>query len=184
MNNQKSRKNQGKRMEHRDVIDITIMLPAGRLPVALMKHVADLAEEHGFSIYLSTLQNLRMLDVPKDKEDQIKQQLAPHTITYKKAGQFPIPRICIGTPHCKLGTVDTEKLSATIISRYKNREATKAKLKIAIAGCVLSCSGKRSEKPPDCLTPARSPSPLSFRSISEILKPSVVLANFLRRSII
>jgi NAD(P)H-nitrite reductase large subunit len=39
--------------------------------------------------------------------------------------------------------IDTRKLSEKILARFAKREKTKAKLKIAISGCILSCSGTR-----------------------------------------
>ena len=124
-------------------ISITIMLPAGRLPADLMKSVADLATQYGFSVYLSVLQNLRLINVPKQSEQEIKEQLASFQLTFKGPGQFPVPRICIGKPHCKLGVIDTEELSSVVTERYRDRKSTKAKLKLAISGCVLSCSGSK-----------------------------------------
>ena len=120
---------------------ITIMLPAGRLPVKLMMKIGELARQYDFSIYLSTQQNLRLINVPKELEQRIKDELAVFKLSYKGPGQFPIPRICIGKPHCNLGVVDTEELSAAILARNSSRTGNKAKLKIAIAGCILSCSG-------------------------------------------
>ena len=122
---------------------ITIILPAGRLPVDLMKKITEISEQYDISIYLSTLQNLRLINVPVDREKQIREELSVFNVQFKGAGQFPVPRICIGKPHCNLGVIDTEELSSVILARYGNRSKTKAKLKIAIAGCILSCSGSK-----------------------------------------
>ena len=122
---------------------ITILLPAGRLGTPLMNTVAALSEQYGFSQYLSTLQNLRLINVSEEHVEDIKKEIARHGVGFKGPGLFPIPRICIGKPHCNLGVIDTEKLSEKILAYFKNREKTKAKLKIAISGCILSCSGTR-----------------------------------------
>ncbi|THB76603.1 MAG: nitrite reductase [Desulfobulbaceae bacterium] len=122
---------------------ITILLPAGRLDTPLMKTIAALSDQYGFSQYLSTLQNLRLIDVPEEHVEDIKKEIAQYEVGFKGPGLFPIPRICIGKPHCNLGVIDTEELSQEIITYFKNRKKTKAKLKIAISGCILSCSGTR-----------------------------------------
>ena len=122
-------------------MDITVLLPAGRLPLNVMAKAHDVAEKHGLGIYLSTAQNLRLLDVPEELVDEVKAELAAVGADFKGPGKFPLPRICIGKTHCKLGLIDTEKLSDRILERFKGRKKTKPKFKIAVSGCVLCCSG-------------------------------------------
>lgn len=124
-------------------VSITVLLPAGRLPLDIMQKAHDLATRYGLEVYLSTLQNLRLLNVPQAAVTEIKDSLAALGADFKAPGKFPIPRICVGAPHCNLGLIDTRKLSEKILARFAKREKTKAKLKIAISGCILSCSGTR-----------------------------------------
>ncbi len=119
---------------------ITILLPAGRLPLELMQKVNELVREHDFCLYLSQQQNLRLINVDKEKVDEIKEALAPLKLTFKQPGLFPLPRVCVGSPHCNMGNIDTEELSSKIMDRFGDREKTKAKLKISIAACPLDCS--------------------------------------------
>jgi sulfite reductase beta subunit-like hemoprotein len=119
------------------------LLPAGRLPLDVMHKAHDLAARYGLEIYLSTLQNLRFLNVPQSAVAEIKNSLAVLGADFKVPGKFPVPRICVGKPHCNLGLIDTKELSEKILARFAKREKTKAKLKIAISGCILSCSGTR-----------------------------------------
>ncbi|MBC8317955.1 MAG: nitrite reductase [Desulfobulbaceae bacterium] len=122
-------------------MDITVLLPAGRLPLDIMAKAHAVAEKHGLAIYLSTAQNLRLLDVPEDRIDEVKEELAAVGADFKGPGKFPLPRVCIGERHCKLGLIDTEKLSDRILERFEGRPKTKPKFKIAVSGCVLCCSG-------------------------------------------
>lgn len=124
--------------------NITILLPAGRLPIELIKKVTALSDRYGFSLYLSTSQNLRLINVPSSATDTIKDELKRHGAEFKEPGKFPIPRICIGKPHCNLGVIDTEELSNIILNHFSGRKKTKGKLKIAISGCTLCCSGTKS----------------------------------------
>lgn len=124
-------------------VSITVLLPAGRLPLDIMQKAHDLAARYDLEVYLSTLQNLRLLNVPQSAVAEIKESLAALGADFKAPGKFPIPRICIGAPHCNLGLIDTRELSEKILARFATREKTKAKLKIAISGCILSCSGTR-----------------------------------------
>ncbi len=120
-------------------VSITVLLPAGRLPLDIMKTTQELATKHGFGIYCSLTQNIRLINVPEAVVEQVKSELAAIGADFKGPGKFPLPRICIGKPHCNLGVVDTEKLSDAILERFSDRKKTKAKFKIAIAGCTVGC---------------------------------------------
>jgi sulfite reductase beta subunit-like hemoprotein len=127
-------KNQGK-------ISVTILLPGGRLPLDIMETALGLARKYKLRVYLSTLQNLRLLDVPERLLDEIKKPLADLGAEFKAPGRFPVPRVCVGSDYCKLGLIDTEALSIKILANFGVRKTTKAKLKIAIAACAIGCPG-------------------------------------------
>lgn len=122
-------------------VSITILLPGGRLPLDIMGTALGLAKKYKLGIYLSTLQNLRLLDVPASLLDEIKKPLADLGAEFKAPGRFPIPRVCVGRDYCKLGLIDTEALSRKILAHFAGRKKTKAKLKIAIAACAMGCPG-------------------------------------------
>ncbi len=119
---------------------ITVLLPAGRLPLNIMKTAQELAENHSFDIYLSLQQNLRLINVPEAVVKDVKEKLAKLGAEFKAPGKFPLPRICVGKPHCNLGVVNTEQLSKKILQQFRGRKHTKARFKIAIAGCTIGCS--------------------------------------------
>ena len=122
-------------------VSITVLLPAGILPLELMAAAHRLASRYSLRVYLSTAQNLRLIDVPEDVAEGVKAELTQLGAQLKGPGKFPIPRVCVGEGHCNLGLIDTEKLSRKILARFSSRSHTKAKLKIAIAACTLCCSG-------------------------------------------
>ncbi|EKD40936.1 MAG: nitrite and sulphite reductase 4Fe-4S region, partial [uncultured bacterium] len=55
---------------------LTILLPAGRLPLPLMAKVHALAEKYQLEIYLSTLQNLRLMGIREEDLPVIRGELA------------------------------------------------------------------------------------------------------------
>ena len=120
-------------------VSITVLLPAGRLPLDIMKTTHELATKYGFGIYCSLTQNIRLINVPEAAVDHVKSELAALGADFKGPAKFPLPRICIGKPHCNLGVVDTEKLSDALLERFADKKKTKAKFKIAIAGCTVGC---------------------------------------------
>jgi len=129
--------------EHSSGVSITVLLPAGRLPLEIMQKAHDLAKEHQFGIYFSLAQNMRMINVPQTAVDSVREELATLGAKLKGPNRFPLPRICIGKPHCNLGVADTEKLNRKILERFGNMQNVKAKFKIAIAGCPMGCSWPR-----------------------------------------
>lgn len=127
--------------EVKKTVNLTILLPAGRLSLPALDKVNELAQEHTLGLYFSTAQNLRLLGIKEDKLDDIKKQLAETGAEFKGPGKFPLPKICVGKPYCNMGIIDTEAFSNRITDYFKNRTKVKPKFKIALSGCTLSCSG-------------------------------------------
>ena len=125
-----------------DTTSVSVMLPAGRLPLAIMQKAHDLASKHNLEIYLSTAQNLRLLGVPKHLAEEVKSSLAQAGAAFKEPGKLRLPRICIGKTHCRLGIIDTLRLNTAILDFFRDKKV-KEKVKIAISGCTLSCSGTK-----------------------------------------
>ncbi|RUM48129.1 MAG: nitrite reductase [Desulfocapsa sp.] len=125
--------------EHTSGISITVLLPAGRLPLEIMGKAHELAQRYKFGIYFSLAQNMRMINVPQSAVDTVKEELAALGASFKGPNRFPLPRICIGKPHCNLGVADTEKLNRKILARFGDMQNVKARFKISIAGCTMGC---------------------------------------------
>ncbi|WP_419174167.1 nitrite reductase [Desulfosediminicola sp.] len=130
-------------MEERKTSSIIVMVPAGRLPLAVMKAANELAEKHSLELYLTTAQNLRLNNVSIELVDEIKAELAALGAVFKEKGKFPLPRVCVGNGHCNLGIGDTSEISKLIMDRFGERENVKAKFKVAISGCPTCCSNPR-----------------------------------------
>ncbi len=128
-------------MSEEKKVNITVLLPAGRLPLNIMEEAHRLGEKYSLRMYLTTMQNLRLTDVPEGIAQDVKETLAACGAEFKGPGKFPIPKVCVGMGHCNLGIIDTEALSRKILDKFAGREKTKAKFKIAIAGCTIGCSG-------------------------------------------
>lgn len=123
--------------------NITILLPAGQVPLEIMKCVSELAEKYALGVYLSTLQNLKIINIPEPVVDEVKASLGALGADFKAPGKFPIPRTCLGKPHCDLAVIDTLEVSNAVLGHFASRKETKGKLKIAIAGCTVCCSAPK-----------------------------------------
>lgn len=122
---------------------VTILLPAGRLPLDIMAKAHELAQEYDLDVYLTTVQNLKIINIKESDLDAVKAPLAALGADFKAKGKFPLPKVCAGKEHCNLGIVDTESLSMKITEKFSGRKHTKPKFKIAISGCPLCCSGSK-----------------------------------------
>lgn len=130
-------------MTEESKISITVLVPAGRLPLDIMTTAHRLAEKHNFGIYLSTAQNLRLIDVPESIAADVKKELAGLGADFKAPGKFPSPRVCVGKGHCKLAVIDTEDLNQKILDLFKDHTFTKPKFKVAISACTMCCSNAK-----------------------------------------
>lgn len=122
---------------------LTVLLPAGQLPLDMMAAAHTLAQKYNLTVYLTSAQNMRLLNVPPEGAEEIKAVLGALGAQFKKPGTFPIPNLCLGKPHCNLGLIDTKDLSDKILAKFSSRPHTKGKIKIAIAGCGMSCSNAK-----------------------------------------
>ena len=119
---------------------LTIFLPGGVLPPALARTAAEVAEEFGCGLYLTTVQNLRLVDVPAEVAAEVERRLVAAGADVKKPGCFPKLKICVGRPHCNLAKADSQELARLLHERYGGRQGIKPKIKLAFAACPASCS--------------------------------------------
>ena len=119
---------------------LTILIPEGVVSTQVLHTVNELVRQYGLGLYLSTVQNLRLLDIREEDEPKIREALAAIGAELKGPGKFPLPKICVGQSYCNLGLIDTMALSRKILSTCKDQGPVKPKFKIAISGCPAACS--------------------------------------------
>ena len=119
---------------------LTILVPAGLVPSLMLGQVNEIVQQYDLNIYLSTAQNIRLLNIKEADEQAIKDALLSIGVTLKGPGKFPLPRVCVGGNYCNLGLVDTMALSEKIVAHFADKGPFKPKFKIAISGCPASCS--------------------------------------------
>ncbi len=120
--------------------NLTVVLPAGRLPLSIMAGVQEIASGYGLNVHLSAAQNLRITNIAEADFDQVKAKLMAKGIPLFQNGSFPVPTTCLGVPHCRYGIVNTEELSRKLLDYFQGMTSVKPKLKIAIAGCGRCCA--------------------------------------------
>jgi len=119
---------------------LTILIPEGVVATPILNTVTELVRQYDLGLYLSTAQNLRLLDIREEDEAPIKAALAGVGAELKGPGKFPLPKICVGSDYCTLGLIDTMGLSRKILALFREASPVKPKFKIAISGCPAACS--------------------------------------------
>lgn len=119
---------------------LTILIPEGVVATPILNTVTELVRQYGLGLYLSTVQNLRLLDIREEDEPKIREALASVGAELKGPGKFPLPKICVGRSYCNLGLIDTMELSRKILAAFKDKGPVKPKFKISISGCPAVCS--------------------------------------------
>ena len=128
-------------MDKEKTQSLTILCSAGLVSPEFMQVVNNVVQKYQLTTYLSTTQNLRLLEVKESDRQAIMDELALAGARFKGMVKYPLPRVCVSTPHCKLGKIDTFALEKKISSLLSEIEEIKPKLKIAISGCTVACSG-------------------------------------------
>lgn len=119
---------------------LTVLVPEGVVPAPLLNTVTELVGQYKLGLYLSTVQNMRLLDIREEDEPKIRAALAEAGAELKGPGKFPKPKICVGDQYCNLGLIDSMALSRKIRAAFKDKGAVKPKFKISISACPASCS--------------------------------------------
>ena len=119
---------------------LTILIPEGMVAAPILSTVTELVQRYDLGLYLSTVQNLRLLDIRDEDESKIREALVAAGAELKGPGKFPLPKICVGRSYCNLGLIDTVALSRKILTTFKNKGPVKPKFKISISGCPAACS--------------------------------------------
>ncbi|WP_319548899.1 nitrite reductase [Desulfogranum marinum] len=130
-------------MSEEKKVNIIVLVPAGRLPLDIMAAAHRLAEQYGLGVYLTTVQNLRLTGVPQEIAPAIKKELASLGATFKGPGKFLLPKVCAGAEQCNLAVIDTVAMNQKILDKFGDLPNVKAKVKMAISGCPISCSNPK-----------------------------------------
>lgn len=123
---------------------LTILISEGLVPTVILKSLNELVEKYALQVYLSTAQNLRILNIKDENEEEIKKTLLQAGAEFKGPGKFPLPKVCVGQDYCNLGMADTFAFSRKINEKFGARTGVKPKFKIAVSGCPASCANSMS----------------------------------------
>jgi ferredoxin-nitrite reductase len=120
---------------------IGIAVPVGKLSVAQMKGLAEVARTCGDGdIRLTVWQNLLISGVPLDKIDVAKQQVESLGLAIEANAIRRGLVACTGNTGCKFAAADTKGTAENIAQWCESRVALDAPVNIHLTGCHHSCA--------------------------------------------
>ncbi len=127
--------------KQKDLFTVRIKTVAGDLTSEQLQTIATIAKKYSDgNVHLSTRQGVEIHNIPSDKIEDVKTELAEGGVILGACG----PRgrgivACPGAATCKFGIIETKELAKDLDSLYFRKEAP-GKFKIAVSGCPNNCS--------------------------------------------
>jgi ferredoxin-nitrite reductase len=120
---------------------IGVVLPVGRIDVAQMRGLADLASSLGSgTIRLTVWQNLLISDVPAERIESAKNWLEALGLGWSATNLRGGLIACTGSSGCKFSATDTKGHAMTIATYLEGRVALDQPVNIHLTGCHHSCA--------------------------------------------
>jgi ferredoxin-nitrite reductase len=120
---------------------VGIVLPVGRMTCEQMHAIADIADRHGSgTIRLTVWQNLLISDVPREKIDTVKQELAAIGLGVEATNLRSGLVACTGNAGCKYAAANTKKHAMEIVKYLESRMEIDQPINIHVTGCHNSCA--------------------------------------------
>jgi ferredoxin-nitrite reductase len=118
-----------------------IALPVGRLDVAQMRGLADIAAELGSgTIRLTVWQNVILSDVPNERVTELEARVAALGLATKVSAVRGGLVACTGNTGCKFSATDTKGQALIIAQHLDSRIALDQPINIHLTGCPNSCA--------------------------------------------
>jgi ferredoxin-nitrite reductase len=120
---------------------VGVVLPVGRLSVAQMHGLADIAREHGDGdIRLTVWQNLLLSGVPTEKLSAVQARIEALGLGIETNAIRSGLVACTGNVGCKFAASDTKRHAEDIASWCETRVALDTPVNIHLTGCHHSCA--------------------------------------------
>jgi len=129
------------RQKQADRFYLGVVLPAGRMTVAQMRAIADLAHRYGSgTIRLTVWQNLLISDIRREDIPTVRQAIEDAGLHHKASSLRAGLVACTGNKGCKYAATDTKSHALRIIDYLDERFDLNTPLNIHLTGCHHSCA--------------------------------------------
>jgi ferredoxin-nitrite reductase len=120
---------------------VGVVLPAGRLTVAQMRGLADLAARHGDGdLRLTVWQNLLLSGIPEVAVEAVQAGLEALGLDWRASSVRAGLIACTGNSGCKFAASNTKRHAAAIADYVEARVTLDQPVNIHLTGCHHSCA--------------------------------------------
>jgi ferredoxin-nitrite reductase len=118
-----------------------VVLPVGKLTVAQMRGLADIAERFGRgAIRLTVWQNLLISDIPEDRMQEVEQAIEALGLSARASSIRAGLVACTGNRGCRFSASDTKGHAEQIAQYLEPRVRLDQPVNIHLTGCPHSCA--------------------------------------------
>jgi ferredoxin-nitrite reductase len=127
--------------KQRDLNYVGVMVPQARMPAAMMRGLADVAERFGSgTLRLTVWQNLLISDIPDASLDDALGAIAALGLDWRPSPLRGALVACTGNVGCKFSSSDTKRHAAELVEWLEQRITIDQPLNIHLTGCHHSCA--------------------------------------------
>ena len=120
---------------------IGVSVPVGRLPVAQMRAVAQIAEQYGSGeIRLTVWQNLVLPNIPGAQLEAAQSALLEAGLKFQAGRVLSGTVACTGNQGCKYAQTDTKTHAVALATLLDERFALSQPVNLHVTGCPNSCA--------------------------------------------
>ena len=124
-----------------DLFYVGVVLPVGKMTVAQMQGVADIADKFGAgTIRLTVWQNLIIGDIPSASIDAVKAAIETLGLAWQASSIRAGLISCTGNQGCKFSASDTKRHAIEIADYVEPRITLDQPINIHLTGCHHSCA--------------------------------------------
>ncbi len=121
---------------------IGLSIPVGRLPVAQMRNIADIAERFGSGeVRLTVWQNLLIPNIPNEQLEAVQLALTDAGLSYKAGTVLSGTIACTGNQGCRFSATDTKTHAVALANLLDERfPILDQPINLHVTGCHHSCA--------------------------------------------
>jgi len=125
----------------KDLFTVRLRVPGGRMSVARLKKIAEVAEQYGGEfVHLSVRQSIELIHINFKHFDAVVAALGEESQKVASCGpRMRVPTACGGCEYNPNGLVDTQASALEVDRELFGRETGHHKFKVGFAGCPFDC---------------------------------------------
>jgi dissimilatory sulfite reductase (desulfoviridin) alpha/beta subunit len=129
------------KQRQRDLFTIRLKCPGGRVPVARLAKIAEVAERYGRDyVHLSVRQSVEIPYVSFRDIGKVQQELAEAGQEIASCGaRVRVPTACGGCEYNPNGLTDTQRMAQEATERFFGKWSLAHKFKVSFSGCPSDC---------------------------------------------